>query len=198
MRIEPNAEWYWFYEPKRRKLLLSINCGNLFLSQYSLKELGCDRDIDTVPVNVDDSSLFYVIIQHIADLPYVGFEKIQIALNSITALKFYGGGCINYVENAKCVDQLKSRGPKFAEVLSVISFKNCHEGNLQVRMIGDVIALKPGEVQTLCMVLGTGLEDGDKSYNFMDLVTVDNDCLMPFYKMNEEFNTELQLKSIAL
>ncbi len=95
MRIEPNAEWYWFYEPARRKLLLSINCGNLFLSQYSLKELGCDRDIDTVPVNVDDSSLFYVIIQHIADLPYVGFEKIQIALNSITALKFYGGGCIN-------------------------------------------------------------------------------------------------------
>jgi cell division protein ZapC len=193
MRIEPNNDWYWEYSRQRRKFLLHINGNNMLLTQYGLKDLGLDpdSDIDTVSINVDDSSMFYVFIQCILDLPYTRMEKIQIAINAITVLKFCKAETINYIDNARRFNLLASRTPSQGEVLSVVpSFSN--------NDIGDVLVLKVCNGRSICMVLGTGLKDGDKSYNFLDVVTVDNECLYPVYKMNVDLNSELQLKSIAL
>lgn len=185
MVVEPNNEWNWHFYSDRTKLVLNLHSNNCFLTSYGKKEIPNIEQIHHAKINVDDSTLFYVVFRCISDLAYSISERVQIALNAMTAVKFIDLDNIPTPQHARHMLAL-TREPNQGEVFSVIPT------NATINEVGDVLVLKVGQGKSLCMVLGTGLIDGDDFYSFLDLVTVDHECLMPLYKMNDEILQELQ------
>ena len=186
MVIEPNNEWHWDFSPTRSKLVLNIDSVNSFLTAYGKKEIPNIEQIHHAKINVDDSTLFFVVIRCISDLAFSNPEKVQIALNVMTAVKFIDPDNIPTTKRSRHMLAL-NREPNVGEVFSIIPANDA-----TIDEVGDVLVLKVGQGKSLCMVLGTGLIDGDDFYSFLDLVTVDHECLMPLYKMNDEILQELQ------
>ncbi len=191
MHFEPNPAWCWTYSAKRRRILIRIVDAvhsikpMYFMTAYDLGSLFSSdvADMKDEFFNVDDASFFYYVLQAVHDLPYTSMEKIQLALNAVTIKHFHHKG-LKGLENLKRF-QLMSRMPYTAEVFSVQD----ELGHVP----GDVLTVIPYEKSSVCMVLATGLEVNDSSHKFMDLVVINNDELIPLYKMNHLLQGQMGL-----
>ena len=87
MLLEPSNKWYWQYDCASRFIVIQLSDGlamSCHLDKRNMNNL-CKGRINFC---AEDSSYYYYFLESLKDLDFNVPEKVQIALNAVTSLRF--------------------------------------------------------------------------------------------------------------
>jgi cell division protein ZapC len=88
MLLEPSNKWYWQYDSISQFIVIQLSDGlamSCHLDKRNMNNLCKGR----VNFCADDSSYYYYFLEALKDLALSVPEKVQIALNAVTNLRFH-------------------------------------------------------------------------------------------------------------
>lgn len=88
MLLEPSNKWYWQYDCASQFIVIQLSDGlamSCHLDKRNMNNLCKGR----VNFCAEDSSYYYYFLEAIKDLAFSVPEKVQIALNAVTNLRFH-------------------------------------------------------------------------------------------------------------
>jgi len=87
MLLEPSNKWYWQYDCAGQFIVIQLSDGlamSCHLDKRNMNNL-CKGRINFC---AEDSSYYYYFLEALKDLAFSVPEKVQIALNAVTSLRF--------------------------------------------------------------------------------------------------------------
>lgn len=87
MLLEPSNKWYWQYDCVSQNIVIQLSDGlamSCHLDKRNMNNL-CKGRINFC---AEDSSYYYYFLEALKDLAISVPEKVQIALNAVTSLRF--------------------------------------------------------------------------------------------------------------
>ncbi|MFT5808310.1 MAG: cell division protein ZapC [Moritella dasanensis] len=87
MLLEPSNKWYWKYDCASQSIVIQLSDGlamSCHLNKRNMNNLCKGR----VNFCAEDSSYYYYFLEALKDLAFSVPEKVQIALNAVTNLRF--------------------------------------------------------------------------------------------------------------
>ena len=88
MLLEPSNKWYWQYDCASQFIVIQLSDGlamSCHLDKRNMNTL-CKGRINFC---AEDSSYYYFFLDALKDLAFSVPEKVQIALNAVTNLRFH-------------------------------------------------------------------------------------------------------------
>ena len=88
MLLEPSNKWYWQYDYASQFIVIQLSDGlamSCHLDKRNMNNL-CKGRINFC---AEDSSYYYYFLEALKDLAFTVPEKVQIALNAVTNLRFH-------------------------------------------------------------------------------------------------------------
>jgi len=88
MLLEPSNKWYWQYDCASQFIVIQLSDGLAMSCQLERRNMNnlCKGRINFC---AEDSSYYYYFLEALKDLPFSVPEKVQIALNAVTNLRFH-------------------------------------------------------------------------------------------------------------
>ena len=88
MFIQPTDSWQWHYDAISDRLMLDLSDNMLFATEYQGRQL-VPSAFARQPFGVDDTALYYQLMDAGAELDWSIPHLVQLVLNAIAVTRFY-------------------------------------------------------------------------------------------------------------
>lgn len=174
MILVPGNDWRWCYDEGRDRLLLDLSADMQFETAYQAKQL-TPAARQTYDFSLDDTSLYYHLLECIGELPFSEPERVQIALNAV-AIRRFGRNSMPKSWFFREVG-LMHEPPLLGEVVTLIG----DHGH------ADFLVIEPGDQASLCLLLAEQfMLSDDKCLAQSGVLKVMNNRLIPFCAVSGE------------
>ncbi|MDX2322475.1 MAG: cell division protein ZapC [Moritella sp.] len=165
MLLEPSNKWYWQYDCASQFIVIQLSDGlamSCHLDKRNMNNL-CKGRINFC---AEDSSYYYYFLEALKDLDFSVPEKVQIALNAVTNLRFH-----------------KIKMPQswfFDYHYSDASFNTGDIITLSLKGVNiQCVILEADDRVSTCMLLDTSVQLSDsKKLNKFEVIRVMNDRVL--------------------
>ncbi|MDX8000335.1 cell division protein ZapC [Xenorhabdus sp. Reich] len=170
MKIRPDDQWRWYFDPEHSRVMLDLANGMVFRSCFPAKIL-TDYAITMkeMSFSVDDAALYYAFEEHSRRINMAPALRAELALNGVIAFRF-----------------IKPQMPKSWYFSSFsLAQKPEHGEIVQVRLQDcgtevPFMVAESGDNASLCLLAQQKLALNDRVMNFCDPIKVMNDRLIPY------------------
>ncbi|BET96395.1 cell division protein ZapC [Xenorhabdus taiwanensis] len=170
MKIRPDDQWRWYFDPEHSRVMLDLANGMVFRSRFPAKMLtDYAVTMKEMSFSVDDAALFYTFEEHSRRINMAPALKAELALNGVVALRFMKPQMPKswYFSHFSLVDK-----PELGEI---IQLRLQDSGTEALFMVAEV-----GDNASLCLLVQQKLELHDRVMSFCDSIKVMNDRIMPY------------------
>ncbi len=172
MKIRPDDQWRWYFDPEHSRVMLDLANGMVFRSRFSAKMLtDYAMTLEAVSFSVDDAALFYTFEENARFIPLAPAFKAELALNAVVALRF-----------------MKPQMPKswYFSPFSLIAKPELGQ-IVQLQLQADAaaalfMAVDVGDNASLCLLAQQKLALNDRVMHFCDPIKVMNDRMALYTK----------------
>ncbi|PHM70186.1 cell division protein ZapC [Xenorhabdus kozodoii] len=170
MKIRPDDQWRWYFDPEHSRVMLDLANGMVFRSCFPVKMLtDYAVTMKEMSFSVDDAAFFYTFEEHLRRINMAPALRAELALNGVVALRFMKPLMPKswYFSPISLVEK-----PEQGEI---IQFKLQDSGTEALFMVAEV-----GDNASLCLLAQQKLALHDRVMNFCDPIKVMNDRIMPY------------------
>ncbi|AYA40679.1 cell division protein ZapC [Xenorhabdus nematophila] len=170
MKIRPDDQWRWYFDPEHNRVMLDLANGMVFRSCFPAKMLtDYATTMKEISFSVDDAALYYTFEEHLRRINLAPALKTELALNGVIAFRFMKPQMPKswYFSNFSLIEK-----PEHGEIVRVRLQDNDTEVLFMVAEVGDNASL--------CLLAQQKLELNDRVMSFCDPIKVMNDRLIPY------------------
>ncbi|PHM61285.1 cell division protein ZapC [Xenorhabdus ishibashii] len=170
MKIKPDDQWRWYFDPEHSRVMLDLANGMVFRSRFPAKMLtDYAVTMKEMSFSVDDAALFYTFEEHSRSINMAPALRAELALNGVVALRFMKPQMPKswYFSHVSLVEK-----PEHGEI---IQLKLQDSGTEALFMVAEV-----GDNASLCLLVQKKLELHDRVMSFCDPIKVMNDRIIPY------------------
>ncbi|MBD2796018.1 cell division protein ZapC [Xenorhabdus sp. 18] len=170
MKIRPDDQWHWYFDPEHSRVMLDLANGMVFRSCFPSKMLtNYAITMKEMAFSVDDAAFFYTFEEHSRCVNIAPALRAELALNGVVALRF-----------------MKPQMPKswYFSPFSLVE-KPEHGGIIQLQLQDSgtealFMVVEVGDNASLCLLAQQKLALNDRVMSFCDPIKVMNDRMMPY------------------
>ncbi|MBE8597049.1 cell division protein ZapC [Xenorhabdus sp. BG5] len=170
MKIRPDDQWRWYFDPEHSRIMLDLANGMVFRSRFPVRMLtDYAVTMEEMSFSVDDAAFFYTFEEHLRRINMAPAFSAELALNGVVALRFMKPQMPKswYFSHFSLVEK-----PEHGEI---IQLKLQDSGIEALFMVAEV-----GDNASLCLLAQQKLEMHDRVMNFCDPIKVMNDRIIPY------------------
>ncbi|CDL82658.1 cell division protein ZapC [Xenorhabdus szentirmaii] len=170
MKIKPDDQWRWYFDPEHSRVMLDLANGMVFRSRFPAKMLiDFAVTMKEMSFSVDDAALYYAFEEHSRHINIAPALRAELALNGVVAFRF-----------------MKPQMPKSWYFSSFSLMAKPEHGEIVQARVQDsgvealFMVVEVGNNASLCLLAQEKLELNDKVMDFCTPIKVMNDRLMPY------------------
>ncbi|MDC9588403.1 cell division protein ZapC [Xenorhabdus sp. XENO-10] len=170
MKIRPDDQWRWYFDPEHSRVMLDLANGMVFRSRFPVKMLtDYAVTMKEMSFSVDDAALFYAFEEHSRLIHIAPALRAELALNGVVALRFTKPQMPKswYFSHFSLIEK-----PESGEI---VQLQLQDSGTKALFMVAEV-----GDNASLCLLAQQKLELSDRVMSFCDPIKVMNDRMMPY------------------
>ncbi|MBI6548474.1 cell division protein ZapC [Xenorhabdus lircayensis] len=170
MKIRPDDQWRWYFDPEHSRVMLDLANGMVFRSRFPAKMLtDYAMTMKGISFSVDDAALYYAFEEHARRINIAPALKAELALNGVVAFRFMKPQMPKswYFSHFSLVGK-----PEHGEI---VQLRLQDSGTEIMFMVAEV-----GDNASLCLLAQQKLELNDRVMSFCDPIKIMNDRLMPY------------------
>ncbi|AOM40656.1 cell division protein ZapC [Xenorhabdus hominickii] len=175
MKIKPDDQWRWYFDPEHNRVMLDLANGMVFRSRFPAKML-TDYAITMqgMSFSVDDAALYYAFEEHSRHVNMAPALSAELALNGVVAFRFMKPQMPKswYFSNFALVQK-----PEQGEIVQLRLQDNSTGALFMVTEVGDNASQ--------CLLAQQKLELSDRVMTFCDPIKVMNDRIAPYIQRTQ-------------
>ncbi|WP_237385240.1 cell division protein ZapC [Xenorhabdus sp. Sc-CR9] len=170
MKIRPDDQWRWYFDPEHNRVMLDLANGMVFRSCFPAKMLtDYATTMKEMSFSVDDAALYYAFEEHSRRINLAPALRAELSLNGVVAFRFIKPQMPKswYFSSFSLIEK-----PEHGEIVQA---RLQESGSEVLFMVAEV-----GDNASVCLLAQQTLELNDRVMSFCDPIKVMNDRLMPY------------------